>query len=50
VGKREAEERTVALRYLGGKDQEVLALDAALNKLADQVKSPVGDLADDSPF
>ncbi|HYH20300.1 MAG TPA: threonine--tRNA ligase [Azospirillum sp.] len=50
VGKREAEERTVALRYLGGKDQEVLALDAAVNKLVDQVKSPAGDLTDDSPF
>jgi len=50
VGKREAEERTVALRYLGGKDQEVLALDAAVNKLVDQVKSPAGDLTDESPF
>ncbi|HEY0833666.1 MAG TPA: threonine--tRNA ligase [Azospirillum sp.] len=50
VGRREAEERTVALRYLGGKDQEVLALDAALNKLVDQVKSPAGDLTEDSPF
>ena len=33
VGKREAEERTVALRRLGGKAQEVLALDDVLHKL-----------------
>jgi len=33
VGKREAEERTVALRRLGGKDQEVLALDDAIARL-----------------
>jgi threonyl-tRNA synthetase len=34
VGKREAENRSVALRHLGGADQEVLALDAAVAKLA----------------
>ncbi len=50
VGKREAEERTVALRVLGGKDQEVLALDAALTKIADDTRSPAGDLVADSPF
>ncbi len=50
VGKREAEERTVALRTLGGKDQEVLALDAALNKLAEEARSPAGVAAFDSPF
>jgi len=41
VGKREAEERTVALRRLGGKAQEVLALDDVLHKLTDEVRSPV---------
>jgi len=50
VGKREAEERTVALRTLGGKDQEVLALDAALNKLVDEARSPAGAPVFDSPF
>ncbi|MBK3737041.1 threonine--tRNA ligase [Azospirillum brasilense] len=50
VGKREAEERTVALRTLGGKDQEVLALDAALNKLSEEARSPAGVAAFDSPF
>ena len=50
VGKREADERTVALRTLGGKDQEVLALDAALNKLAEEARSPAGAAAFDSPF
>ncbi len=50
VGKREAEERTVALRYLGGKDQEVLALDAALDKLVESARSPAGAPSLDSPF
>jgi len=50
VGKREAEERTVALRTLGGKDQEVLALDAALNKLNEEARSPAGAAVFDSPF
>ena len=50
VGRREAEERTVAMRYLGGKDQEVLALDAAVNKLVDEARSPAGDRGFDSPF
>ena len=50
VGKREAEERTVALRVLGGKDQEILALDAAVAKLVEEAKSPAGDAVTDSPF
>ncbi|MGB8276195.1 MAG: threonine--tRNA ligase [Alphaproteobacteria bacterium] len=33
VGKREAEDGTVAVRRLGSKDQEVLALDKAVNRL-----------------
>jgi len=40
VGKREAEEHTVALRRLGGKDQEILALDTALARLSDEARSP----------
>ncbi|AWK87637.1 threonine--tRNA ligase [Azospirillum thermophilum] len=50
VGKREAEERTVAMRVLGGKDQEVLALDDAVTKLMQEARSPAGDAAFDSPF
>jgi len=50
VGKREAEEKTVALRRLGGKDQEILALDDVLNKLETEARSPVGDLLPDVPF
>ncbi|EWY42610.1 threonyl-tRNA synthetase [Skermanella stibiiresistens SB22] len=50
VGKREAEERAVALRRLGGKDQEVLALDAAVNTIVAEARSPLGDLAPESPF
>ena len=41
VGKREAEDRTVAMRRLGGKAQEILALDEALNTLRSEVRSPV---------
>ena len=41
VGKREAEERTVAMRRLGGKAQEVLALDDAVNKLHSEALSPL---------
>jgi threonyl-tRNA synthetase len=40
VGKREAEERKVALRRLGGDKQEILALDDALNRLGDEARSP----------
>ena len=43
VGKREAEEGTVALRTLGGKDQRVMPLDEAVAMLADEAKAP--DLA-----
>lgn len=50
VGKREAEEKTVALRFLGGKEQEVLALEAAVNKLSDEAKSPAGERAIDLSF
>jgi threonyl-tRNA synthetase len=40
VGKREAEEQTVALRRLGGKDQEILALKQAIATLANDCISP----------
>ncbi|HRJ60344.1 MAG TPA: threonine--tRNA ligase [Azospirillaceae bacterium] len=53
VGKREAEERTVALRRLGSKDQEVLALDDVLNKLYSESRSPAANAAEglgDTPF
>ncbi|MBB4267555.1 threonine--tRNA ligase [Roseospira visakhapatnamensis] len=43
VGKREAEERTVALRRLGGASQEVLALDRARDTLKHEALPP--DLA-----
>ena len=41
VGKREAEESTVAIRRLGGKAQEVLPLDLALEALRDEARSPL---------
>jgi threonyl-tRNA synthetase len=41
VGKREAEERTVALRRLGGQSQEVLALGDAIHRLARESRVPV---------
>jgi threonyl-tRNA synthetase len=50
VGRREADERTVALRRLGGKDQEVLALDAAVNTIVAEAGSPLGNLVPESPF
>jgi threonyl-tRNA synthetase len=40
VGKREAAERTVALRRLGGQNQEVLALDDALLRLSQEAAMP----------
>ena len=40
VGKREAEEGTVALRRLGGKAQEILALDKAVATLAAESAAP----------
>jgi threonyl-tRNA synthetase len=45
VGKREAERREVALRRLGGKDQEVLALDQAVNRLKAEAEPPAGKTA-----
>jgi len=45
VGKREAEKREVALRRLGGKDQEVLALDEAVNRLKSEAEPPAGKTA-----
>ena len=40
VGQREVDVRKVALRRLGGKDQEFLALDEAVARLAEESKSP----------
>ena len=40
VGRREVENRSVALRSLGGKEQEVLALEEAVTRLADGCRSP----------
>lgn len=40
VGKREAEEKTVAIRRLGGEAQEILALDKALDTLSAEAKPP----------
>ncbi|MFN7114055.1 MAG: threonine--tRNA ligase [Alphaproteobacteria bacterium] len=40
VGKREAEEQKVAIRRLGSDAQEVLALDAAIRKIADDAQPP----------
>ncbi|MHA6288904.1 threonine--tRNA ligase [Maricaulis sp. CAU 1757] len=42
VGRKEAEEGTVALRFLGedGKKQEVLPLDAAIERLAGEARAP----------
>jgi threonyl-tRNA synthetase len=40
VGRREAEEKTIALRRLGGEDQEVLALDDAVNRLKEEARMP----------
>lgn len=41
VGRKEAAERTVAIRRLGSNDQTVVGLDAALAALRDEAKSPV---------
>jgi threonyl-tRNA synthetase len=40
VGRREAEQRTVALRRLGGEAQEVLPLDEAVRRLAAEATPP----------
>ncbi len=42
VGRREADEQTVALRRLGGKEQEVLALSEATAKLLAEAEPPQG--------
>ncbi|MEH6629802.1 MAG: threonine--tRNA ligase [Halopseudomonas aestusnigri] len=41
VGRREAEEGKVALRRLGGKNQEIMSLEEALSALTEEAKSPV---------
>ena len=41
VGARESEEKTVAMRRLGGKNQEILALNEAVDRLTAEAKSPV---------
>jgi len=41
VGKREAEDRKVAVRRLGGKDQEILALGEAIDILCAEAKGPL---------
>jgi len=50
IGKREAELRQVAVRRLGTKDQEVLALDDAVHKLRVEGESPAGNLSASVPF
>jgi threonyl-tRNA synthetase len=40
VGKREAETRSVAIRRLGGKEQEILALDEAVARLSQEAAPP----------
>lgn len=40
VGRREAEEETVALRRLGDKNQEILALEAAIHTLVNDARAP----------
>ncbi len=42
VGRREAETRCVALRRLGGKEQEVLALEEAIARLKAEAAVPTG--------
>ena len=41
VGRREAEERTVSLRRLGSKEQEILALDDIVSKLVADAADPI---------
>ena len=40
VGRREAEQRTVALRRLGGDAQEIMSLDQAVGRLAREAMPP----------
>jgi len=42
LGNREAEERTVAVRRLGGKQQAILALDEAIHRLGKEAVLPDG--------
>ncbi len=42
VGGREAKDKTVAIRRLGGDAQEILALDVATARLTEEAKAPVG--------
>ena len=42
VGRREAEDRAVALRRLGGKSQELLALDEAVARVQTEARPPAG--------
>ena len=42
VGNREADEKTVAVRRLGGKQQEILALDEAIHRLVKESVLPSG--------
>jgi threonyl-tRNA synthetase len=42
IGEREAKERTVAERRLGGNAQEILALDKAVARLAEEAAGPAG--------
>lgn len=44
VGGREAENRTVAMRRLGGKDQEVISLDDAVTRLGEEGLGPLASL------
>ncbi len=43
VGRNEVEARTVAIRRLGGRDQEVLALDTAIDRLKSEAAGPDQD-------
>ena len=49
VGKREAEEGTVAIRRLGSQNQEVLALDEAVNRLKREAAVPGAAAGHSSP-
>ena len=42
VGGREAEARQVAIRRLGGKDQEIVALEEAVDRLSREALGPLG--------
>ena len=46
VGRREAEERTVAIRRLGSTSQEILALQTALDTLKTEARSPADNAQD----